>query len=157
MSESFTSLGQFALRLLAADVAIQVQAHRALHKVGKIVEDEAKDEIGRYQDAIGPYPAWAPLAPATEERKAQMGYPADAPLLATGQMRDNITHEVAGPEVVIGSPDERALYHEVGTDKMPPRPVFGPAAYKSRGAIEKAFGEAIMAGLLNGKQVKLLP
>jgi HK97 gp10 family phage protein len=136
---------------LAAEVALKTVEHRSLKKAALLIEREAKSEIGHYQGEVGPFPAWAALADSTEAQKARMGYPAGAPLLATGAMRDNITHEISGHEAVVGSPDEKAVYHEFGTSKMPPRPVFGPAAFKSLEKLHNLIGAEVVAGIIDGK------
>ncbi|KAF1004376.1 MAG: hypothetical protein GAK28_04083 [Luteibacter sp.] len=149
--KSFDSLGDMAAHLLTMATAEAVALHHGLEAAAEQVELTAKGEIGTYQDAIGPFPGWAPLADSTEDQKARMGYPAESPLLATGDMQKSITHEVQGLEAVIGTPDEKALYHELGTPRMPPRPVFGPALMHNRDRVERLIGEAAVAGILGGE------
>ena len=124
---------------------------RALKKAALLIEKEAKGEIGHYQPEVGPFPAWAPLADSTEASKAAKGYPAGAPLLASGAMRRDIGHVIEGHEAVIGSPDEKAVFHEFGTSKMPPRPVFGPAVYKNLDKLHALMGAEVVAGIIDGK------
>lgn len=147
----FDSITSFLVHLAGAQVALMKVEHTALEKASLLIEREVKREIGAYQPAVGPFPAWAPLAESTEARKAAMGYPADAPLLASGKMRDNIGHEIAGNTAVIGSPDEEAVYHEFGTTKMPPRPMFGPAVYKNLEKLHFLIGTEVVAGIMDGK------
>lgn len=149
----FASLGDFAAHLVAMQVAVKAAEHQGLKKAAVLIERTAKAEIGHYQDAAGPFPAWAQLADSTEAQKASKGYSAGAPLLASGQMRDNISHQVRGNEAVIGSPDEKAVYHEFGTSKMPPRPVFGPAAFSNKKPIQQIIGEAVVLGIIGGKKL----
>jgi len=141
------------VHIASAQLAMMRAEHHALEKGALLIEREAKREIGAYQQAVGPFPAWAPLADSTEASKAAKGYPADAPLLATGEMRDNIGHEIHGSDAVIGSPDDRAVYHEFGTDKMPPRPVFGPAVYKNLEKLHFIIGTEVVKGIMDGKAV----
>lgn len=150
-AKEFSSIAEFALHIAAIDLAVQLAAHKALERAAKLVEKAAKDEIGHYQDAVGPFPAWAPLAESTEASKAAHGYPSGAPLLATGKMRDNITHAIEGNDAVIGSPDERAVFHEFGTSKMPPRPVFGPAVFSNKNRIQSIMGKAVVEGIIGGE------
>lgn len=152
-TREFNGLADFALHLAAIEVAVKVQTHRALERASRLVENTAKDEIGHYQNAVGPFAEWAPLADSTEEQKASMGYPPNAPLEASGEMRDNISHEIHGNESAIGSPDERMVYHEFGTSKMPPRPVLGPALYRNKDRIQKILGAALVSGLIGGEVV----
>lgn len=144
------SLAGFAVKLIELQAAEVIALNHGLKRVAELVEKTAKAEIGQYQPAIGPFPAWAPLADSTEQHKATMGYPADAPLLATGEMQESIQHVVQGLEAQIGSNDEKMIYHEFGTAKMPPRPVLGPAAFRQKRKIEMLIGHAAVTGLLEG-------
>lgn len=144
------SLAEFAVKLVELQASEVLALHHGLKKVAKLVEQTAKAEIGQYQDAIGPFPAWAPLTDSTEAQKERMGYPADSPLLATGEMRDSIEHEVHGLEAEIGSNNDKMVWQELGTDRIPARPVLGPAAYRQRHKIERIIGHAAVTGLLEG-------
>ena len=148
---NFNSLAELAAHLLAAEIALKRAEHNMLKKAALLIEREAKGEIGFYQPDVGPFPAWAQLAESTEASKAAKGYPGGAPLLASGDMRKNITHEIHGQEAVIGSPDEEAIYHEFGTSKMPPRPIFGPAVYKNLEKLHFMMGTEVVAGIIEGK------
>jgi hypothetical protein len=156
--KKFNSFGAFAnhLRHLATEMPVVTAFIAEL--IGQHVEKRAKDSIGHYQTAAGEYSAWAPLKPATEARKAVMGYPANAPLLASGAMRDSISHVVArrmlGATVTVGSPDQLLVYHEFGTRKMPPRPVLGPAMFRSKAEIE-LIGAATLFAFLAGRTWRL--
>lgn len=149
--KTFGNLADFATHMLAAVVAMKHAEHAALKKAALLIEHEAKGEIGTYQPQVGPFPAWAPLAESTEAQKAAKGYPAGAPLLASGQMRARISHEIDGNDAVIGSPDDIAVFHEFGTSKMPPRPVFGPAVYKNLEKLHFLIGTEVVAGIIEGK------
>lgn len=144
----FKNLESLALHFGGLEMAITDQLHKSLEKCAARVEKTAKDEIGAYQKEIGDFPAWAALAPSTEAAKDKAGYPADSPLLATGEMRDSIQSKVYGDEAVIFSSDVKMVYHEYGTPKMPARPVMGPAVLKSQEYIERHLGQAVIRGLL---------
>jgi HK97 gp10 family phage protein len=150
MAKEFTSLGDFAMHLVKVQTAVKVAEHQGLKRIAQLIETTAKEELGTYQDEVGHFPAWAPLAESTERHKERMGYPADSPLVATGEMRDNISHVVKGTEAVIGSPDERAIFQEMGTSTIPPRPFLGPAVYRNKERIEKIIGRAVVAGIMDG-------
>jgi HK97 gp10 family phage protein len=111
--------------------------HAALEKVGAIVEDGAKKAIGTYEFG------WPPLAQSTIDKKG-----ADTPLLETGKMRDSIRHEVSGDTVRVGSDVEYALYQEVGTVNMPPRPFLQGSAVHHKHEITHAAGQTMVAKLL---------
>ncbi|OQS42337.1 hypothetical protein [Chromobacterium haemolyticum] len=149
----FSSLGELALHLAAVSAAHQQHMHEGLEKCAKRIEETAKAEIGTYQSAVGPFPAWDPLADSTEQQKAQKGYPADSPLLASGDMRDSIEHVVRGHEAVIGAKDKKMVYHEFGTNKIPPRPVFGPALFRNKEFILRTIGRAAVSGLVGGQNI----
>jgi phage gpG-like protein len=146
----FNSLGSLALHIAAQEVALLEGLHQGLEQCAKRIEKTAKEEIGHYQTGIGPFPAWAALADATEAAKSLAGYPMDAPLLATGEMRNSITHRTSGLETVIGSTDEKMVYHEFGTLRMPARPVMGPAVLRNKEYIRRVLGAATVSGLIGG-------
>jgi HK97 gp10 family phage protein len=152
----FESVALFAEHLLTLEVAIEATTHRALEKAARVVEKDAKGQIGTYQDAVGPFQDWALLADSTEAEKARLGYPADAPLLRDGTLRDSIEHEVEGNEAVIGSKSDVAEYQEFGTKTIPPRPFMGPAVFKNKEKIQRILGEALVEGLIGGAKVHSL-
>src|ERR1019366_7248311 len=80
----FESLGALAAHLAMREVKLAVELHEGLRVVAASVEKSAREKIGSYQAESGPFPAWEPLAESTEDEKARLGYPADAPLLRTG-------------------------------------------------------------------------
>jgi HK97 gp10 family phage protein len=146
--KEFTSLGQFARHLATLEVAVALELRRGLDEVATAVRDKAKDEIGSYQAAIGPFPAWAQLAESTVEDRVAKGYSPDQPLLRSGEMRDSIGKDVSGIEATIGSTSQVAVYQELGTDKIPPRPFLGPAVLHNEALIKRILGKAFIAGLL---------
>jgi hypothetical protein len=110
--------------------------HVLLEQIGQIVEKEAKSYPGHYQAG------WAPLKPATIARKAT----GDSPLLETGEMRDSIGHRIHGHESVeIGSDNNKALWHERGTSRIPPRPFLSTALMHKTPEILKLVGDSYVA------------
>ena len=79
-----------------------------LEAAATILEKQAKDLIGV------PQPEWAPLAPATLERKGGV----NTPLLETGEMRDSITHNADAHEAHVGSNNPKLNWHEFGSIKL---------------------------------------
>lgn len=150
--KNFKSLGEFERFLLRRVEALEVGIHTGLDVAASIVEKTAKDEIGHYQDAAGPYPAWAELAESTKEDRLRKGFTENDPLLRTGQLRDSISRAVDGHKAVVGSTSDIMVFQELGTSKMPPRPVLGLAAYRSKEDIKKALGESIVA-VLTGRRL----
>ena len=147
------SLASFAEHLVMREIATLEALHHGLDAVAKKIEATAKEEIGVYQPEVGPFQEWAPLADSTENEKARLGYAVDAPLLRDGTLRDSIKHEVAGLEAVVGSESDIAAYQEFGTDKIPPRPFIGPAAFRNKENIEKMIGGAVVTGLIGGEVI----
>ena len=154
---SFDSFGAFADHLVVVAGSEKIALHEGLKKAAELIEATARAEIGVYHDAVGTtqgdigvFPAWAQLADSTERQKEAMGYPLDSPLLASGEMRDSFSHKVTGLNAVIGSDDPVAVFHETGTENMPPRPVFGPAAVRNEDKVLRILTEAAAAGLIGG-------
>lgn len=142
-----------ALQFAAVEIAIHEHFKSGLKEVAERIEATAKQEIGHYQAATGPFNAWDPLADSTEADKARKGFPADSPLERTGQFRDSFKHEVEGFEAVIGSTDERAPWFEFGTNKMPPRPVLGPAVIHNEKFIKSILGRAVIQGMVGESRI----
>lgn len=153
----FSSLTSFCLHFATLELAVHKAEHHALEKVARLIEANAKSRIGHYQGEEGGFPAWADLADSTESEKAKLGYPVDAPLLREGDLRDSIEHEVNGSlrhlEAIIGSKSDIAEYQEFGTDRIPPRPFIGPAAFSQKHKIQKILGEALIEGLVGGESI----
>jgi HK97 gp10 family phage protein len=151
--KEFSSMGSLALHLAAAEVLILKEMRDGLEACAVKIEATAKAEIGHYQSAVGPFAAWADLADSTEAEKARKGYPADAPLEASGAMRNSIEHKTEGLETVIGSTDPKMVYHEFGTMKMPARAVMGPAVFRNKEFIRRTLGMATITGLTGGSRI----
>lgn len=147
------SLTSFTTHLAEMAVNTVVSLNVGLHAAANVIEKSAKEKIGHYQGESGPFPEWAPLADATEDEKARLGYPLGAPLERTGELRDSIEHEVVGLEAVVGSKDPVAEWQEFGTDRIPPRPFIGPAAFESKDKVEGILGAATVIGLSKGGSI----
>lgn len=146
--KQFTSLAAFSLHLVESAAQEVLALNAGLEAVAVHVEKQAKEEIGHYQQAVGPFPAWQQLADSTKADRLAQGYSENDPGLRSGDMRDSIGHQVHGPEALIGSNDDHLVYFELGTDKQPPRPVLGPAVEYSHEFIRKTLGGAAVAGIL---------
>jgi len=153
MTKTFTSFTEFAVFLGTLAVKEKAAEQVALRKVGELVEKAAKKKPGTYQ------PGWAPLAATTLDGwgpypgKVALGYsPPDNPLLRDGTMRDSYQHSVGVGEVTIGSNLSVALFHELGTSKMPARPVLLPAATENIDKIKLIVGGEVYLALSGGRK-----
>lgn len=130
--------------------------HKGMEDVGAVIERRAKEEIGEYQPAVGPFQAWPELAEVTKEDRLRLGFSENDPLFRTGELRDSLSHEAHGLEVAIGSTNETMVYHEFGTPKMPPRPVLGTAAFSSKEKVMAILGRAAAIGIAGGQTLPSL-
>ncbi len=147
----FSSFGAFAMHLIEREVAARFALHAGLEHVATKVEETAKSELGTYQPEVGQFPAWQPLAQSTVDDRIAQGFPADEPLLRTGDLRESISHQVEGLEAAVGSTSDVALYQELGTMNMPPRPFLGPAAVRNERHMVRVLGAVAVAGLAGGE------
>lgn len=147
----FESVAGFILHLAQAELAVRVAAHNALDRAAQIIELDAKAQLGTYQPDAGPFNAWPELADSTKADRSAAGFPEDEPLLRTGALRDSISREVQGDEAAVGSTSDIAVYQELGTPTIPPRPFLGPAAFKNKERIEAMLGQAVVHALEYGE------
>jgi HK97 gp10 family phage protein len=122
-----------------ATLKLEMEAvnHSALEKAAQIVEKEAKRVIGTYDYN------WTPLAASTLAKKA-----ADTPLLETGEMRDSIEHISDHKEANIGSNNDKALWQELGTVKIPPRSFLAGALQHKTDEVVETIGREIHGALI---------
>jgi HK97 gp10 family phage protein len=130
---------QFLNLLERAEAGLRPAAAVALTETMASVAVEAKAYIGHEM------PLWPPLAESTIRDKEQAGFPTPAPLLRTGEMRASIEFEVDAGTLTgaVGSHDMVALYQEIGTSKIPPRPFLKTAMLASQPQAEIFFGRAL--------------
>lgn len=147
------SLLEFAALLPRLAVEAVAAEHEALEYAARVVEKEAKDAVGHYQEASGPFAAWAELADATKADREHQGYPANEPELRTGELRDSIEHTVGASlsgahSAEIGSNSDVMVYQELGTPKMPPRSILGGAAARKEKEVVEILGGTVFAALV---------
>lgn len=142
----FPTLAALAQHLMRESVHGELVTMKSgLAQVGGLLAADMRQQIGHYQAQVGAYPEWAPLADSTEDQKAAMGAPADAPLERFGDLKDSFHFTVTNPtELIVGSTDPVMTYHEFGTSKMPPRPVVGPALLKNIDEVKNILGCAVL-------------
>jgi len=139
-------LEQFARELSSASASIATGLEAGFRVIVKEIEETAKEEIGVYQPAYGPFDAWAPLAESTKADRVRQGYSEDEPLLRSGELRDSIQSEVVGLAAIVGTKSEIGLWQEVGTDRIPPRPFIGPAYLRKIDPLMEAIEQTLSNG-----------
>ena len=149
----FGSLAEFAAHLSTLTVHTEHNQHEALERAAELVEHTAKKVIGTYDLQ------WAALSEFTKEDRVSKGFPADEPLLRTGQLRESIHHSVnmrgiigSWNEARVGSNSDIAVWQELGFvntrtgRSVPPRSfLMGSAIHK-----EEELRHILGAGALKG-------
>jgi hypothetical protein len=156
------NLAGFAAHLGKLIIATEVENYHLLDRAARMVQEEAKAEIGTKQDAAGPFAAWAPLADTTvngfngHPGKRQLGFtpPDYDPLERSGEMRDSIERTVipASHEAHVGSDSDVAVVQELGTEKMPARSFLGGAAVRKRDEVGHMIGWTTVQILRGGSR-----
>jgi len=67
-------LEQFAREMSSASASIATGLEVGFRVIVKEIEETAKEEIGVYQPAFGPFDAWLPLIEATKADRVRQGY-----------------------------------------------------------------------------------
>jgi hypothetical protein len=139
---------EFEQMLTVSLATVTTRLEIGLDKVGELAEQIAVHAIGHEHDG------WAPLAESTIKDKAAKGFAVPDPLLRTGEMRDSIKREL-DPfelEIVVGSDSKIALYQEIGTSRIPPRPFLAMGMKHALPFAEETFG-MIAVSVLTGKKL----
>lgn len=141
------TLAEFADQLEAELRSVTVRLEVGLDKVGTLAQTLAAEYPGHYQ------PGWPKLAESTLADKAAKGFAVPSPLKRTGEMAESYRKELEPAElaVVVGSEEKKALWQEMGTSHIPPRPVVATAMQNSLPYAADVFGE-IAVSLLAGKK-----
>jgi phage gpG-like protein len=121
-------------------VTLDHHKHAVLDHGAKILQTEAKRVLGTYDYG------WPALKPSTIAGKST----GDSPLLETGDLRDSIECDVQNDKAYVGSNDKKALFHEFGTSRIPPRPFFGGAVNAKHAEIGEMIGKHFHAALIKG-------
>lgn len=137
----FHSMAEFAVHL-GEMILVEAEAeHAALEKAAQLVEKTAKERIGtEYED-------WPELAASTLDEKARLGYSIPDPLLRTGDMRESIEHHTEIHEAEVGSNEDKAVWHELGTSRMPARSFLASSARDKEDEIVEIVGGAVVIAL----------
>lgn len=151
------SLAAFLTELVVIGHEVKKAHHTALEHAARVVEKEAKAEIGHYQEAAGPFAGWAELADRTKDDRVRQGYSENEPGLREGDMRDGIEHKVemttdTSGKAYVGSNDDKMVFFEEGSKNQPPRSALGGSAFRKEEMVRKICGEHVVAAL-TGKEV----
>jgi hypothetical protein len=82
-------------------------------------------------------------------------------LLETGELRDSVQWTSEGNQGWVGSNNDRAVWHELGTSKIPPRSFLAGAAMATEDRIHRLAARAVVAciagrGLHSSEMAELL-
>jgi phage gpG-like protein len=149
MTGVYSILG-FVAKLKAIEHDTKEVGHAIVARACEMVCAEAKRVIGEG------YPEWPALAPETLARKMR-----NTPLLETGEMRASIEWNASGNEGYVGSNNDKAVWHELGTSRIPPRPFLMGAAIRMEPVIHAMAAKAVVAviagrGLHGSEMAELL-
>ena len=107
--------------------SIGLKDDTAMRQGAELVKSEAKAAIGTYRYG------WPRLKPATVARKGK-----DTPLLQTGELKNSIESQKVGEhQYEVGSTSKKAVWHELGTPRIPPRPFLSEAARRREAQVHK--------------------
>jgi hypothetical protein len=85
---SLENFGDALSSLSSAAASVQ---NGIAHALAKEIQERAKGKIGEYQPASHGFDAWASPAQSTMDQRVSAGYPANNPLLRSGELRDSST------------------------------------------------------------------
>jgi hypothetical protein len=108
MTQVFSLLG-FVAKLKTIELEMDVLGPALVARACEMVAGEAQRVIGTYDYG------WPSLAASTLAKKS-----ADTPLLETGELRASIEWQSNGLRGEVGSNNDKAVWHESGTSRIPP-------------------------------------
>lgn len=138
----------FVRHLAAVELLVNAAARKGLERAAEVVEAEAKESLGTYQDQAGPFEDWAPLSGITISERKRLGYTPNDPLLRSGALRDSIGHSVSGRTATVGSTAHYAAAQELGTPDIPPRSFLGSATVRKSEEVRDILGEHLVAAIV---------
>jgi hypothetical protein len=118
--------------------------HKALDRCGKLVAKEVYRVIGTYDYG------WPQLGPSTQSQREFLGFEPNDPLLRTGSMRDSVWYKVEHDQVTIGTDNQIAVWQELGTTRIPPRPFLEGALHQKTPEVLDVIGRTVV-GHLSGE------
>jgi phage gpG-like protein len=139
MTTGVYSILGFVAKLKVLEHETKEVEHAIVARACEMVCAEAKRVIGEG------YPEWPALSPETLAHKMGKG-----PLLETGELRDSIQWNSEGNQGFVGTDNEKGLWHELGTTKIPPRPFLMGAAIRMEPLIHAMAAKAVVAVMMGG-------
>jgi phage gpG-like protein len=136
------SLLEFVALTSTLGLEMQHANHEALEKCGVLIDEDSKKAIGTYDYG------WPQLAESTQKQREHLGFTPNDPLLRTGELRDSIQHKVSHDEVSIGSDNQKAVWHEVGTSRAPPRPFLSETLARKTPEVLDIIGRTVVGKLI---------
>jgi phage gpG-like protein len=127
----------FVAKLGAIERDMHVLGPAIVARACELVHAEARRVIGEGYDF------WPALQPETLARKMMA-----TPLLETGELRASIEWNAEGNQGYVGSNNDKAVWHELGTSRIPPRSFLRGAAMHMEDKIHKMAARAVMAVML---------
>jgi phage gpG-like protein len=127
----------FVAKLGAIERDMHILGQAIVARACELVCAEAKRVIGEG------YPEWPALQPETLAHKMM-----NTPLLETGELRASIEWQSHGLEGAVGSNNDKAVWHELGTSRIPPRSFLMGAAMHMEDKIHKMATKAVVAVML---------
>ncbi len=160
MMKKFKSLSDFTAHVSRGSNALNLRRKEqiALNVGAKFLQHKAKAQFGHYPNEMThldlPFNAaphsgiWDELAPSTKEDRVRKGFSENEPLLRTGKLRDSIKVSVQGNRAVVGSDEDIMVWQELGTEKIPPRPVLTLTADRHGKDAVKLIADAFVSELM---------
>ena len=129
---SVFSVLAFVAHLGTIEKEMHEASHLIVRRACQMIATEAKRVLGTegYN--------WPALSEHT--KKTQPGM-----LLETGEMRASIEWTAHGNEGQVGSNNDKAVWHELGTSRIPPRPFLAGALHQKAPEIVKMAGKVAHA------------
>lgn len=137
MTTGVYSILGFVAQLKAIEHDMNALGPAIIRKACEMVCEEAKRVIGEGYDY------WPALKPETLARKMM-----NTPLLETGELRASIEWTASGLEGAVGSNNDKAVWHELGTARIPPRSFLMGAAIEMEPKIHKMAARAVVAVMM---------
>ena len=133
----FKSAGAFGAYLMTVAVSMRAAERHAMEDAALMFRDEARLMLGSEQTGAGGLKTWEPLSEFTQQRRVQLGYTADEPLLMSGTLYGEIAASWGQREARMGVPSKMvddksrpgrsvdigdvAIWNEFGTITQEPR------------------------------------